>query len=61
MTKAELIKALENVPDNMDIFVDMYSCDEEISMVQTGEITTVVFKDGRLKAEDKVFLISCEF
>lgn len=58
MNKRDLIKALENYPDNTEIFINN---GETIELVESARMENVKFTEqdgGELVAEDEVFVLS---
>jgi hypothetical protein len=60
MIAKELKALLENVPDNMDIFIEKFDDDFGCSLANQAKVKSVGMRDGKLYAEVDVFVISDE-
>lgn len=60
MTKEQLIKKLEGVPDNMDIFIKKTDLEFEYSLLETVKVKKIKFSNGELKAYEKVIILTDE-
>ena len=64
MTKAELIKALEQFPDSMEVFVDDRLTDFKYGLVNSVQGKRIMFSEdedgGGLRSEDDVIILSEE-
>lgn len=61
MLVKELRKRLEELPDNMDVFIEQTNTEFALSLVNKAEVKTVRFMDAKeVHAKDECFVISDE-
>lgn len=57
MTVKELKQKLENLPENLEVFIEQNNSEFQYSLSNSISEKIVEFSDGDLKAEDKVVVI----
>ena len=58
MTVKDLKQRLENIPDNLDVFLEVSDDDFTCGLAEDVKIFNLRFSDGKLEAFEDVLLIS---
>lgn len=61
MNKRELLEAIKDVPDNMDIFIEKTDDEFHLSGLNSATVKLCTFSDGKLKGKENCLVLSDEF